>query len=322
MIRYALLIVAAVAAASPPPARAQTDFPRRAVTVVVPFPPGGVTDIIARDLSHELQSITGKPFPVDNKAGATGIVGANFVRAAAPDGYTIMVGTASQMSVLPALMPKPPFDPETDFTPIALLGTTPYLFLVNPTVPATSLADLVALMKARPGTFNYASSGAGSLPHLLGEMFKQMAKVDMVHVPYKGNSPGTAAALSGEVQITFDTALASLPYIQAGKLRALGVTADTPSAVLPDVPPIATVLPGYRGESWLCLYAPAKTPAPVIAHLRAIVEQAIRQPQFVKNAAAGGFEAPKVAPDGLETFLRNDLLRWRSVGRDAKIVLE
>ena len=322
MTRCAFLITAMATLAALSPARAQTDFPRRAVTVVVPFPPGGVTDIIARELSRELQLITGKPFPVDNKAGATGIVGANFVRAAAPDGYTILVGTASQMSVLPAMTPKLPFDPDADFVPIALLGTTPYLLLVNPAVPATSLSELVTLMKASSRKFNYASSGIGSLPHLLGEMFKQMAKVDMVHVPYKGNSPGTAAALSGEVQITFDTAMSTMPFIQAGKLRALGVTSVKPSAVLPDVPPIATVLPGYRGESWLCLYAPAKTPAPIVARLREIVQQAIRQPQFVKKAAAGGFEAPTVAPGDLRAFLKSDLARWHAVGRDAKIVLE
>jgi tripartite-type tricarboxylate transporter receptor subunit TctC len=322
MVRYALLIVAAVSVVVLSPAQAQTNFPRKAVTVVVPFAPGGVTDIIARDLSRELQRITGKPFPVDNKAGATGIVGANFVKAAVPDGYTIMIGTASQMSVLPALMPKPPFDPATDFVPIALLGTTPYLLLVNPTVPATSLVELVALMKASPGKYNYASSGIGSLPNLLGEMFKQTAKVDMVHVPYKGNSPGTAAVLAGEVQITFDTAISTMPYIQAGKLRALGVTADKPSAVLPDVPPIATVLPGYRGESWLCVYAPAKTPAAIVVRLREIVEQAIQQPQFVKTAAAGGFETPKVASDRLQAFLSSDLSRWRAVGHDARVTLE
>jgi tripartite-type tricarboxylate transporter receptor subunit TctC len=322
MIRSSWLIVAAVVLSALSPAQAQTDFPRKAVTVVVPFPPGGVTDIIARGLSRELQQITGQPFPVDNKAGATGIVGANFVKAAPPDGYTIMVGTTSQMGVLPALMPNPPFDPAADFTPIALLGTTPYFLLLNPNVSAGSLAELIALIKASPGKFNYASAGIGSFPHLLGEMFKQMAKVDMAHVPYKGNSPGTTAALSGEVQMTFDTAISAMSYIRAGKLRAVGVTADNPSAVLPDVPPIATVLPGYGGEAWLCLYAPAKTPAPIVARLRAIVEQAIHQPQFVKNAAAGGFEAPKVAPDGLRAFLTSDLLRWRTVGRAAKVVLE
>lgn len=322
MILRSLLFAACVGLGTIATGAAQTAYPRKAVTVVVPFPPGGVTDIIARGLSRELQLITGTPFPVDNKAGATGIIGANFVKAAPPDGYTIMVGTTSQMGVLPALMPNPPFDPGTDFTPIALLGTTPYFLLVNPAVPATSLQELIGRMAGSPGQFNYASAGIGSLPHLLGEMFKQMAKVDMAHVPYKGNSPGTTAALSGEVQITFDTALSAMAYIQAGKLRALGVTATKPSAVLPNVPPIASVLPGYSGEAWLCLYAPAKLPAPIAGRLREITEQAIQQPQFVRNAAAGGFEAPKVAPGELAAFLKSDLLRWRTVGRDAKIVLE
>ena len=192
---------------------AQSGFPTRPVTTVVPFAPGGVTDIMTRSLSQELQSITGQPFVVMNKPGGTGSIAAQFVKAAPHDGYTVLIGTGSQMSVLPALKSNTPFDPERDFTAISLLGTTPYVLLVNSSVPAKTLPELIALLQANPGKFNYSTSGFGSLPHLAGEMFKQMAKVEMTHVPYPGNSPATTAAVSGVVQITFDSPISSLPHV-------------------------------------------------------------------------------------------------------------
>ncbi len=255
------------------PVCAQSDYPARPVTMVVPFAAGGVTDIMTRSLSQELQGITGQPFVVMNKPGATGIIAAQFVKASPPDGYLVMVGTGSQMSVLPALKVNVPFDPEKDFVPISLLGTTPYVLLVNPSVSAKTLSELIALMKANTGKFNYSTSGFGSLPHLAGEMFKQMAKVEMTHVPYAGNSPATTAAVSGVVQITFDTPMSSLPHVQAGTLRALAVAGAEPIDVLPGVPTMASVLPGFFAKSWLCLYVATATPEPIITKLRAVTAQ-------------------------------------------------
>jgi tripartite-type tricarboxylate transporter receptor subunit TctC len=301
---------------------AQSGFPARPVTTVVPFAPGGVTDIVARSLSQELQGITGQPFVVMNKPGGTGIVAAQFVKAAPHDGYTVLIGTGSQMSVLPALKSNMPFDAETDFTAISLLGTTPYVLLVNSSVPAKTLPELIALLQASPGKFNYSTSGFGSLPHLAGEMFKQRAKVDMTHVPYPGNSPATTAAVSGVVEITLDSPLSSLPHVQAGTLRALAVATAHPVDAFLGIPTIDSVLPGFLAESWLCLYVAAGTPAAIVERLREMTDQAIRRPQFLKTAQTGGFDVPRLSPEEMLTFLRNDAARWREVAKSANIVVE
>ena len=303
-------------------AHAQSAFPNRPVTTVVPFAPGGVTDIMTRSLSQELQSITGQPFIVMNKPGATGIIAAQFVKAAPYDGYTVLIGTGSQMSVLPALKLNVPFDAEKDFVPISLLGTTPYVLLVNSSVRAKALPELIALLRANPGKFNYSTSGFGSLPHLAGEMFKQMAKVDMTHVPYPGNSPATTAVVSGVVQITFDSPISSLPHVQAGTLRAIAVAGSEPLDVLPGVPTMDRALPGFFAESWLCLYVAAGTPSPVVSRMRDVAAEALQRPQFLRSAQTGGFTVPKLSPDEVAKFLRDDAARWREVGRSANIVLE
>ena len=312
----------AVATAAATLAHAQPAFPDRPVTTVVPFAPGGVTDIMTRSLSQELQSITAQPFVVMNKPGATGIIAAQFVKSAPHDGYTVLIGTGSQMSVLPALKPNVPFDAEKDFVPISLLGTTPYVLLVNSSVPAKTLSELIALLRANPEKFNYSTSGFGSLPHLAGEMFKRMAKVDMTHVPYPGNSPATTAVVSGVVQITFDSPISSLPHVQAGTLRAIAVAGHEPIDVLPGVPTMDSVLPGFFAESWLCLYVAAGTPPSVVSRLREVAAEAQQRPQFVRSAETGGFRVPKLSPDKVTKFLREDAERWREVGRSANIVLE
>jgi tripartite-type tricarboxylate transporter receptor subunit TctC len=312
----ALVVLTAVAA------QAQTTFPSRAVEIIVPYPPGGVTDVIARKLSHELQSVTGQPFVVENKPGATGIIAANILKHANPDGYTLMMGTASQMTVLPAIKANVPFDPEKDFIPLSLVGTTPYLLLVNAAVPAQTIPELIQTLRANPHTYNYSTSGIGSMPHLLGEMFKQMANVEMTHIPYQGNSPATAAAAAGDVQITFDTVISARPFIDGGQIRALGVAAPKPIAALPAIPPIASVLPGFSGESWLCLYAPSATPAALVDRLREIVHQAVLSPDFIKSAETGGFDVPDLSVQQVNSFLKADAARWRDVAHGANIVLE
>jgi tripartite-type tricarboxylate transporter receptor subunit TctC len=321
--RAGLLIrAAALAAMLPWGAHAQSAFPGRPVTAVVPFAAGGVTDIMTRSLSQEFQSITGQPLVVMNKPGGTGIIAAQFVKSAPHDGYTLLIGTGSQMSVLPALKPNVPFDAEKDFIPVSLLGTTPYVLLVHSSVPARTLPELISLLQASPDKFNYSTSGFGSLPHLAGEMFKQMAKVEMTHVPYPGNSPATTAAVSGVVQITFDTPISSLPHVQAGTLRALAVASGEPIDVFAGVPTMDSVLPGFRAESWLCVYVAAGTPEAIVARLRHIVGQAMQRPQFLHNAQTGGFAVPRLSPEEVTKFLRDDAARWREVGKSANIVLE
>src|ERR1700730_12066430 len=301
---------------------AQSGFPTRPVTTVVPFAPGGVTDIMTRSLSQELQSITGHPFAVSSTPGGTGSIAAQFVKPAPHDGYTVLIGTGSQLSVPPALKSNTPFDPERDFAAIALLGTTPYVLLVNSSVPAKTLPELIALLHANPGKFNYSTSGFGSLPHLAGEMFKQMAKVEMTHVPYPGNSPATTAAISGVVQVTFDSPISSLPHVQAGTLRALAVASEQPIDAFPGVPTIGSVLPGFLAESWLCLYVAAGTPRGIVERLREVTDQAIQRPQFLRTAQTGGFDVPRLSTEEMAKFLRDDAIRWREVTKFANIVVE
>ena len=304
-----MMLSAMIALLAALPVQAQGTFPSKPVEVIVPYPPGGVTDIIARSLSHALQSITGQAFVIQNKPGATGIVAANLVKHATPDGYTLMMGSTSQMSVLPALKADLPFDPAKDFAVLSLVGTTPYILLVNAEIPAKTIPELIQLMRDSPHKYNYSTSGVGSMPHLLGEMFKQKANVDMVHVPYQGNSPATVAAAAGDVQLTFDTLLSARPFIDSGKLRALGVAALRPIDGLPDVPTIASVLPDFTGESWLCLYTPAAVPSAAIGRLREFIDQAVQQPEFVKNAAVGGFSVPRLTVQQAEAFLKDDAAR-------------
>jgi tripartite-type tricarboxylate transporter receptor subunit TctC len=317
LIRAAVVTIMAVSATY-----AQSGFPTRSVTTVVPFAPGGVTDIMTRSLSQELKSITGQSFVVINKPGGTGSIAAQFVKSAPHDGYTVLVGTGSQMSVLPALKSNTPFDAEKDFTAISLLGTTPYVLLVNSSVPAKTLPELIALLQANPGKFNYSTSGFGSLPHLAGEMFKQMAKVEMTHVPYPGNSPATTAAVSGVVQITFDSPISSLPHVQAGTLRALAVASEQPIDTFTGVPTIGSVLPGFLAESWLCLYVAAGTPRVIVERLREVTGQAIQRPQFLRTAQTGGFDVPQLSAEEMAKFLRDDATRWREVTKSANIVVE
>jgi tripartite-type tricarboxylate transporter receptor subunit TctC len=243
-------------------------------------------------------------------------------KAAPLDWYTVLTGTGSQMSVLPALKSNTPFDAERDFDAISLLGTTPYVLLVNSSVPAKTLPELIALLQANPGKFNHSTSGFGSLPHLAGEMFKRMAKVEMTHVPYPGNSPATTAAVSGVVQITFDSPISSLPYVQAGTFRALAVANAQPIDAFPGVPTLGSVLPGFLAESWLCLYVAAGAPQAIVERLREATDQAIQRPQFLTTAKTGGFDVPRLSAEEMAKFLRDDAARWREVTKSANIVVE
>lgn len=292
------------------------------VDIVIPFPPGGATDVVGRSLAREMQSITGQSFVVENKPGATGAIAAEFVKRAAPDGGTLLLGTGSVLSVLPAVKSNLPFDAERDFAPIVMLATSPYILLVNAKVPASNLNELIALLKATPGKYNYSTSGIGSVPHLAGELFKQMAGVDMTHVPYQGNAPATTAAVSGDVQITIDSLVSSIAHVQAGRLKALGIASSTPMARLPGVPTVDTVLPGFNGETWLALFAPSRTPAATIQALRTAALEALKRPGYVQTAEAGGFGVPNQSLEETAKFLRDEIKRWTGVAKTARITLD
>jgi len=258
-------------------------WPERPVRIVVPFAAGGGTDIVTRVLSERLGQIWQQSVVVDNRPGATGVIAAQAVAHAAADGYTILVGTASTHAVLPALKPNLPYDNVKDFTPITLLGTTPYVLVVNPKLPATSIPELIALLKANPDKYSYASAGVGSLPHLAAELFKAMSGTSMVHVPYKGSGPGTTDTIAGQVQVTFDTIPSLKPYIDDKLLRPLGVTSKERANLLPAVPPISEHLAGYQATSWIGLLAPAGTPNDIVSKIAQDAQRVLEAEDIVKR---------------------------------------
>lgn len=325
MVRRLSLIVATCVAttiglSNAEPARAQ-DYPTRPVNLVVAFPAGSGADVIARIVGKGLEIVSGQPFIVNNRPGATGSIAVDTVKRAAPDGYTVLVGTGATMSAYWALKSKPPFDTLNDFVPVTPISFTYYLLLVNPSVPAKTVPEFIAYLKANPGRLNYGSGGVGGVPHLLAELFKQASGTDMRHIPYQGTSPATNGTIAGDVQVTFDQVQA-INFVNGGLLRALGVTSLKPSPFAPSIPPIADTLPGYEGSSWLGLFVPAGTPAPVVEKLHTFWTQAVALPE-VKQGLETAANTPLVtSSEDFTKFIKSEADRWREVGRKANIVLE
>jgi len=257
MIRWSVLTCVALAAAGPVGLALAQGYPGKPIRIVVPFPPGGGTDIVARILTQKLSESFGANFVIDNRAGAGGSIGTEMVAKAPPDGYTLGIVSGSH-AINPSLYSKLPFDAVRDFAPVTMLVSGPGLLVVHPSLPVKTVKELIALAKGKPGQLNYASAGNGTPPHLAGELFKSMAGVDMVHVPYKGNTPAFVDLISGQVSLSFPTIPSALPHVQAGRLRALAVTSRKRSAVMPQLPTIAeSGLPGYDTSSWFGMLAPA-----------------------------------------------------------------
>src|SRR5256885_3297458 len=265
---FVSLLTASVLGLATTGAPAQGSYPERAVRVVVPFPAGGPADVLARIVGDRLAQSLGKPFIVENKAGAGGNIGMEQGARAAPDGYTLTLAPVGNLTAAPALYAKLPYDPAKDFAPISVLAVVPNILIVHPSVPAKTVAELVALAKAKPGSLNYASPGNGSIPHLAAELFKRMAGIDIVHIPFNGVAPATNAVLSGEVQIFFAQSSSALPQWRAGKVVALGVATRKRIAAAPELPTIAEQgFPDFEATSWYALVASAGTPMSVIDRL-------------------------------------------------------
>src|SRR5499427_3304868 len=268
-------------------ALAQAAYPERPVKIIVPFPAGGPADALARIVGDKLGHSLGKAFIIENKAGAGGNIGMEQGARAAPDGYTLTLAPVGNLTVAPALYSKLPYDPAKDFAPITVLASVPNVLIVNPSVPAKSVAELVALAKAKPGSLNYASPGNGSIPHLAAELFKRMAGVDIVHVPFNGVAPATNAVLSGEVQMFFAQSSSALPQWRAGKVVALGVATRKRLASAPELPTIAEQgFPDFEATAWYGLVAPAGTPAPIVDRLHGEIVRALALPD-VRERMAG-----------------------------------
>ncbi|MDN3565310.1 tripartite tricarboxylate transporter substrate-binding protein [Paeniroseomonas aquatica] len=312
---------AALAAAFLPlgrPAGAQADYPSRPVRLVVGYPAGGSTDVVARLLAERLGRSLGQPVIVENRPGASGTLGADAVAKAAPDGHTLLVGASGEMAIARATLRSIPYAPE-DFAPIALLTEQPFLVLVNGALPADSLAALVALARARPGTLNYGSFGTGTAPHLLGELLKAEAGIEVTHVPYRGSAPLTADLLAGQVQFSFDTIPAALPHLGTGKLRALALCRATRAAAVPGVPTTAEAgMPWLLGGTWASLVAPARVPEAIQARLGAAVRQAMGE-ALADALRERGLEPVGADAAAARRYIAAEQTRWAAIARRGNV---
>ena len=296
-----------------PAAHAQA-FPAKAITIVVPFSAGGTTDILARVIGQHMSSDLGQPVIIDNRAGAGGNIGTQLVARAAPDGYTILMGTVGTHAINQSLYPKLPFDPIKDFAPLTRVALVPNLLVANPTQPFKTVKELMAYTKANPGKVTFGSSGNGTSIHLSGELFKQMAGVDIQHVAYKGSAPAVNDLLGNHIAIMFDNMPSAIGHVKAGKLRPLAVTTAKRSPALPDVPTIAEAgVPGYEATSWFGLLAPAKTPAPVVAKLNAAILKALADPDVKKKLQEQGAEPLGETPAQFAAFIDSETVKWGKI---------
>lgn len=322
-MRHSIRFLAAAALLCATTAFAQAPYPSQRVTIVVPFPPGAATDTLARTVAKKLSENWNQTVVVENKAGATGGIGAQYVARSAPDGYTLLMATSSSHTMGPQMMKKPMFDSIKDFKPVSLVAWSPNVLVVHPKVPADSVAKLVALAKAEPGKLNYASSGSGSSIHLAGALFEKLAGVQMKHVPYRGAGPALADLLGGQVDLMFDTVAQSLPHIKAGKLKALGVTTTARSSSLPDVPTIAEAgLPGYEMSAWIGLIAPAGTPDAVVQKVQAEVARIVKAQDVIAALQPLGLELVGGTPQDFSDLIRKEMPAYAKIFREAGIAQE
>jgi len=290
-------------------------FPQKPVRIVVPFAPGGGTDLIARTLGQEMSKDLGQPVIIDNKPGAGTIIGTDSVAKSQPDGYTLVMASFAH-AVNPSLQSKLPFANDTAFAPVFLVGRGPNVLVVRPASPFKTIQDVLAAAKANPGKLTYASQGAGTSAHLAGEMFDNLAKVKTVHVPYRGAGPAMTDLMGGQVDMFFGTAAAVGPLVERGQLRALAVTSAQPSPAFKGLPTIAASVPGYAVESWYGLYAPAGTPKEVIARLNAAARKAARSPEFASKVEHEGLVVSAGDPSELDTYVRAEEARWARIVKE------
>ncbi|WP_320194402.1 Bug family tripartite tricarboxylate transporter substrate binding protein [Agrobacterium rosae] len=302
-------------------AQAQS-FPDRTITLVVPFAAGGSTDVVARVIAQKMGDELGQQIVVENVAGAGGNLGADRVARAEPDGYTVLMGTVATHALNPLILKTKPYDPEKDFAPISLLVVVPNVLVVNPQLPVNTVAELVALLKAEPDKYAYASSGNGTPLHLSGELFKAMTGVSMQHVPYKGSGPALNDLLGNQVSIMFDNLPSSSGHVKSGTLKALGVTTAERATSFPDVPTIAETVPGYETYTWNALFAPAGTPPEAIDKLNAAAKKALADPSVAARMADFSAKIVGSTPDELKTHVAQEIAKWRPVVKDANVQMD
>jgi tripartite-type tricarboxylate transporter receptor subunit TctC len=310
MIRLVAPLLAAIALAAAAPASAQSPS-TKPIRLICPFPPAGAVDIASRAIASELSRILGQTVTVDNRPGAGGNIGGTEAARSAPDGHTLLMTTSGINAINPALYAKMPFDPIKDLVPVVALVSLSNVLAVHPSVKANSVADLIAMAKAEPGKLTYASSGNGTSIHMSGEMFKYLAKVDILHIPYKGSAPAMTDLLGGQVMMMFDNIPSALPHIKAGKLRALAVTGARRDPLLPDVPTVAEAgVPGYESGVWFGLAVPAGTPKEEIARLNEAAVKGTKSPEFIKRMTELGYTIIGSTPEQMAEMNAAETARW------------
>lgn len=299
------------------------DWPNRSLKIVVPFASGGNTDVVARMVASRLQDILGQGVIVENKAGAGGVIATDFVAKSSPDGYTLLMSSTGPHTVMPAMMPKIPYDVVKDLIPISNVTRNAQVLLVHPSLPAKTVPELIALLKKEPGKYAFGSGGVASTTHMSGELFKSMAGVNMIHVPYKGGAPLAISSIGGDVPISFNNMFDALPHIRSGKLRGLAVTSTTRQAQLPDLPTLAELgLTGYESGPWNGLVAPARTPPEIIARLASAVQRIVREPAFQERMLEIGSVPIGDTPEQFRAHVNVELARWSKVVKDSGAKLE
>jgi tripartite-type tricarboxylate transporter receptor subunit TctC len=302
---------------------ASAQWPAKPVRFIVPFPAGGSTDIVARVLAEKLGASLGQPFVIDNRGGAGGTTGSDAAAKSPPDGGTVLIGTSSTHAIAGSLYPRLPYDPVRDFAPVSLIGTATILLVVHPSVGVKSVAELIALARARPGQLTFASSGNGGVSHLTGEYFKAQAGIDLQHIPYKGDTPMLADLVGGRVSLAFGTAVAFLPQVQSGKLVALAVTNAQPSPVAPGLPTVAASgLAGFEALQWFGLLVPAGTPRDIVAKLHAETVKALRLPDVRERFQSLGLEIVGNAPEQFAAFMQAETAKWGRIVKQSGARIE
>jgi tripartite-type tricarboxylate transporter receptor subunit TctC len=322
-VQRRILFVALSALLCATAVQAQDKWPSKPITYVVPFGAGGTTDVLARLVAQKAGPALGTTFVIENKPGAGGSMGSDFTAKAPPDGYTIQGGTISSHAINASLYAKLPYDPIKNFTPITMIGSMPNVLVVRADSPYKSVQDVIAAAKNKPGSINYASSGSGTSQHLSGVFFEQLTGGKMVHVPYKSSAESLNALLSGQgADVIFENLAPAMPQIQAGKLRALGVTSAKRSSVLPDVPAIAEALPGFDIVSWQAIFAPAGVPKPIVDRLAGEMIKAINDPEIKSKLVAQGIEPGGMSPAELGAFQKSEVEKWARVIKAGNIKLD
>jgi len=312
-----ILFAAVWLIAAPAFAADAQSYPNKPIRIIVPFPPGGISDVMSRVFGQKFTDAWNQPVIVENRAGAGGNIGTEIVAKSPPDGYTLVMGSIGTHAVNVSLFSKLPYDPVRDFAPVALVIEADGLLVLHPSVPVKTVKDLIALARARPGQLAYASAGNGTASHLAGELFKSMAKIDLVHVPYKGNVPAISDLVGGQTSMLFATLPTVLPLAKAGKLHALAVTGAQRNPTVPDVPTMADTLPGFEVTNWIALFAPAGTPGDIVAKLNAEIMRIMRLPDVQSRLVNEGAKFTPNTPSEFAAFVKSEITKWGKVIKDS-----